>query len=73
MTTRVKVCGVTRAEDAVLAAELGASAIGFIFWPKSPRFVEPERAREIASAVPRSVVCVGVFVDQPVSDVRTAR
>ncbi len=70
MTTRVKVCGVTRAEDAMLAAELGASAIGFIFWPKSPRFVEPERACEIASAVPRSIVCVGVFVDQPVSEMQ---
>ena len=68
--TRVKVCGVTRAEDAILAADLGASAIGFIFWPRSRRFVEPERAREIAAALPRRVVCVGVFVDQSVAEIQ---
>lgn len=62
--TRVKVCGVTRVEDAQLAADLGASAIGFVFWPMSPRYVEPERARAIAAALPRAIVCVGVFVDQ---------
>ena len=68
--TRVKVCGITRADDAVLAADLGASAIGFIFWPRSARYVEPQRAREIAAALPRTVVCVGVFVDQPVEEMR---
>lgn len=70
MTPRVKVCGITRIEDAVLAADLGASAIGFVFWPRSPRFVEPETAREIAAAMPASLVCVGVFVDQEASYVR---
>lgn len=68
--TRVKVCGVTRLEDAKLAADLGASAIGFVFWPKSPRYVEPERARAIAAALPRTVVCVGVFVDQAVEEMQ---
>lgn len=68
--TRVKICGITRTEDALLAAELGASAIGFIFWPGSQRYIEPERAREIAGALPREVVCVGVFVDQPVEHMR---
>ena len=68
--TRVKVCGVTRAEDARLAAELGASAIGFVFWPMSPRYVEPDHARAIAAALPRMVVCVGVFVDQSVEDMQ---
>jgi phosphoribosylanthranilate isomerase len=62
---RVKICGISRVEDAVLAAELGASAIGFIFWPGSPRFVEPDRAREIVRALPAGVTPVGVFVDQP--------
>lgn len=66
----MKICGVTRASDAQLAAELGASAIGFIFWPQSPRFVEPDVAREIAAGLPPGVVPVGVFVDQPVSQVR---
>ena len=67
---RVKVCGITRAEDALLAAELGASAIGFIFWPRSPRCVEPRIAREIVASLPAHVVPVGVFVDQPPGDVR---
>ena len=71
MTTRVKVCGITRVEDAMLAAELGASAIGFIFWRNSARFIAPARAAEIASALPSSIVCVGVFVDQPVDEMRT--
>jgi phosphoribosylanthranilate isomerase len=62
----VKICGITRVEDAVAAAELGADAIGFIFWPGSPRFVDPYRARRIAAALPRMVRTVGVFVDQPV-------
>ena len=71
MTTRVKVCGITRVEDAVLAAELGASAVGFIFWPRSPRFVRPARAAEIVATLPASVVCVGVFVDQPLEEMQT--
>jgi len=66
----VKICGVTRASDAQLAAALGASAIGFIFWPQSPRFVEPDVAREIVAGLPPGVVPVGVFVDQPASQVR---
>jgi phosphoribosylanthranilate isomerase len=64
--TRVKVCGITRAEDAALAAELGACAVGFVFWPGSPRFIDPYRARPIVAALPPCVVPVGVFVDQPV-------
>lgn len=68
--TRVKVCGVTRAEDALLAADLGASAIGFVFWPMSPRCVDPDQARAIATALPPTVVCVGVFVDQRVEDMQ---
>jgi phosphoribosylanthranilate isomerase len=68
--TRVKVCGVTRIDDALLAAELGAAAIGFVFWPGSPRCIEPSRAREIVSALPPLVATVGVFVDQPVDDMR---
>jgi phosphoribosylanthranilate isomerase len=61
----VKICGVTRDADAIAAAEMGADAIGFIFWPGSPRFVDPYRARTIAAALPRLVRTVGVFVDQP--------
>jgi phosphoribosylanthranilate isomerase len=66
----VKVCGIQRVEDAVLAAALGASAIGFIFWPGSPRFIDPARARAISNALPGDVLRVGVFVDQEPEYVR---
>ena len=68
--TRVKVCGVTRTEDAVLAAELGAAAIGFVFWPGSPRCIDPDRAASIARALPALITTVGVFVDQPIEEVQ---
>jgi phosphoribosylanthranilate isomerase len=61
----IKICGITRIEDAEAAVNAGASAIGFIFWPKSPRFVDPYRARQIAAALPPLVATVGVFVNQP--------
>jgi phosphoribosylanthranilate isomerase len=63
--TRVKICGIRRTEDAVLVAELGADALGFVFWPSSPRFLDPEEARTIVAALPPFVTTVGVFVDQP--------
>jgi phosphoribosylanthranilate isomerase len=68
--TRVKICGLTRHADAMLAAELGASAIGLVFWPRSPRVVGTEAARGIVRSLPRHVTAVGVFVDQPLDDVR---
>ena len=67
---RIKICGITRLEDALLAADLGASMVGFIFWPSSPRFVDPYRARRIVSALPPWLSPVGVFVDQPIDYVR---
>ncbi len=67
---KVKVCGITRRDDALLAADLGASAIGFVFWPRSPRYVEPETAAALARELPADVAPVGVFVDPAVSDVR---
>lgn len=65
MRPRVKICGVRRLEDALLAAELGADAVGFVFWPQSPRFIDPYRARAIARELPPFLTTVGVFVDQP--------
>jgi phosphoribosylanthranilate isomerase len=60
---RVKVCGVTRLEDALLAARLGADAIGFNFWPRSKRFVTPAAAGEMVRQLPPGVAAFGVFVD----------
>ena len=61
----VKICGITRREDAEAAVDAGASAIGFVFWPKSPRFVDPYRARAIAARLLPFVTPVGLFVNQP--------
>ncbi len=66
----VKVCGITRTEDALLAADLGATALGFVLWPDSPRAVDPFRARTIARHLPPLVSVVGVFVDQPLAFVK---
>ena len=60
----VKICGITRLEDAEAAVALGAGAIGFVFWSQSPRAVDPERARSIAAALPPFVTTLGVFVNQ---------
>ncbi len=60
---RVKVCGLTRREDATLAVALGADALGFIFWPRSPRAIAPADARAVHMDLPALVSRVGVFVD----------
>lgn len=61
----LKVCGITRVEDALAAADLGARAIGFVFWPQSPRAVTVRTARAIVRELPPFVATVGVFVNQP--------
>lgn len=72
MRVRVKICGITRTEDARLAAELGASAVGFVMWPGSPRRVDAATARAIGRALPPFVARVGVFVDADPRDVSAA-
>jgi phosphoribosylanthranilate isomerase len=69
MTPRIKVCGITRVEDAATAAELGAAAVGFVFWPRSPRRIAIETAREVGGILPPFVARIGVFVDMPADDV----
>lgn len=64
MMTEIKICGITRPEDALAAAAAGADALGFIFAPESPRRVTPERVRRITAELPGGIVTVGVFVNQ---------
>jgi phosphoribosylanthranilate isomerase len=70
--TRVKVCGITRPEDAELAVELGAWALGFILWPHSPRAADPAVAAGISAALRRRVERVGVFVNPTLGEVAHA-
>jgi phosphoribosylanthranilate isomerase len=68
----VKICGITRPQDAELASGLGASALGFVFWPGSPRCITQAAAKAIVANVPANVWKVGVFVDQSADDVARA-
>ncbi|HYD18590.1 MAG TPA: phosphoribosylanthranilate isomerase [Patescibacteria group bacterium] len=69
---RVKICGLTRAEDASLAHSLGAWALGLIFYPKSKRFIDADKAKEIVASLPRDALPIGVFVNQTEDALKTA-
>jgi phosphoribosylanthranilate isomerase len=71
MSTAVKICGVTRVEDALVAARCGAHAIGLVFYRPSPRYVAPRAAAEIVRALPPFVMPVGLFVDAEAGEVRS--
>lgn len=68
--TRIKICGLTRPEDVDAAVAAGADAIGFVFYPPSPRYVEPQRAAELARRIPPFVDVVGLFVNEMPETVR---
>ncbi len=68
----LKICGITLEADARLAVEHGATALGFVFWPKSPRVVSLEQARAIVDVLPAGIATVGVFVNQPADEIRAA-
>jgi len=69
---RVKVCGITSVADAQSAADAGADAIGFNFFPLSPRYIELRRARQIVEVLSPGVLKVGVFVNSPIAEIRAA-
>ena len=70
MSTAVKICGITRAEDALHAVREGARAIGLVFYKPSPRYVDPDTAASIVRALPPFVTAVGLFVDASEDEVR---
>ena len=71
MRIRIKICGITRLEDALTAVHLGADALGLVFYPPSPRAVTAEQARTIIASLPPFVTTVGLFVNETEAAIRT--
>ncbi|OQA32503.1 MAG: N-(5'-phosphoribosyl)anthranilate isomerase [Betaproteobacteria bacterium ADurb.Bin341] len=69
MKTRIKICGLTREADVEAAVEAGADAIGFVFYPQSPRFVSPQRAAELSCLIPPFVTITALFVNALPEDI----
>jgi len=69
LIVKVKICGITNYEDAVAALDMGADLLGFNFYSKSPRFIPPEKAREIISKLPGFIDIAGVFVNESIEQI----
>ena len=67
---KIKICGITRKEDALLAAELGAWAVGFIFVKNTPRYISPDNAAEIIKKLPENLIKIGVFADISLEEIK---
>jgi phosphoribosylanthranilate isomerase len=70
LRTRVKICGITRVEDALAAVQHGCDAIGLVFYAKSPRNVSPQQAADIVARLPAFVTAVGLFVDAAPAEIK---
>ena len=70
LIVKVKICGLTNYEDAAAAMEMGADLLGFNFYPKSPRFVSPEKATQIINKLPAFIDTAGVFVNSSLEEIR---
>lgn len=69
ITVKIKICGITNLDDALAAVEMGADILGFNFYPRSPRYIEPPKAREIVEKIPAFVDTAGIFVNAPMRDI----
>ncbi|HNW39287.1 MAG TPA: phosphoribosylanthranilate isomerase [Candidatus Omnitrophota bacterium] len=67
---KVKICGITNLEDALFSYFAGAGALGFVFYKKSPRYIQPRQAKNISKILPKRILRVGVFVDEKMPTVR---